>query len=335
MGERGIRTLYRKYSDTVILSLVMGAVFLLMWILNGNQFVRFDNFQSMAFQLPELGILSLAMMITMLTAGINLSIIASANLTGIIIALILTSGPMSETGGILSGLIVFLAIVAGLLTAALIGLLNGFLIAKVNVSPILATLGTMILLKGLAIVLTRGYVISGLPQPIRFIGNGLVLGIPMPMIIFILCAAFTAVVLNHTPLGVNIYMIGSNPTACYFAGVDNAKVLIRTYLMSGIFAGIAAIIMISRFNSAKADYGESYLLMTVLASVLGGTSAAGGFGKISGLVLALIILQFVSSGLNLLGVSSFLTIAIWGGILILVMVVNYLTAQYQQRRQTA
>lgn len=326
--------MYRKYSDTVILILVMAAVFLLMWALNGNHFVRFDNFQSMAFQLPELGILSLAMMITMLTAGINLSIIASANLTGIIIALILTSALTPATGGALSAVIIVLAVAAGLLTAALIGLLNGFLIARVNVSPILATLGTMILLKGLAIVLTRGYVISGLPQPIRFIGNGLVLGIPMPMIIFILCAAFTAVVLNHTPLGVNIYMIGSNPTACYFAGVDNAGVLLKTYLLSGIYSGIAAIIMISRFNSAKADYGESYLLMTVLASVLGGTSAAGGFGKISGLVLALIILQFVSSGLNLLGISAFLTIAIWGGILILVMVVNYLTAQYQQRRQT-
>jgi len=93
--------------------------------------------------------------------------------------------------------------------------------------------------------------------------------------------------------------------------------------------------MIARFNSAKADYGESYLLMTVLASVLGGTSAAGGFGRVSGLVLALVILQLVSSGLNLLRVSAFLTIAIWGLILILVMVVNHLTARYQERSSPA
>jgi simple sugar transport system permease protein len=312
----------------------MIGVFLLMWILNGQPFVRVGNFQSMAFQLPELGILSLAMMITMLTAGINLSIIASANLSGIITALILTQYLTPEASGAGSIGIIILAIGAGLLTATIIGLLNGLLIAKVEVSPILATLGTMILLNGVAIVLTKGYVISGFPEPVRFIGNGLVFGVPMPMIIFIVCALLMALILNQTRLGFNIYMLGSNPLACFFAGINNEGVLLKTYLISGLYSGIAAIIMISRFNSAKADYGESYLLMTVLASVLGGTSAAGGFGKVSGLVIALIILQIVSSGLNLLRVSNFLTIAIWGIILILVMVINYLTQQVQTRRQT-
>ncbi|MEW5961097.1 MAG: ABC transporter permease, partial [Chloroflexota bacterium] len=231
--------------------------------------------------------------------------------------------------------VIGLAMAAGLLTAAIIGLLNGVLIAKLEVSPILATLGTMILLNGVAIVLTKGYVISGFPEPIRFIGNGLVWGIPMPMIIFIVGAGVMALILNRTRLGINIYMLGSNPIACFFAGVNNSGILLKTYLISGLYSGVAAIVMISRFNSAKADYGESYLLMTVLASVMGGTSAAGGFGKVSGLVIALIILQIVSSGLNLLRVSNFLTIAIWGVILILVMVINYLSEQYQQRRQTA
>lgn len=325
----------RKFSETVILGLVMIGVFLLMWTLNGSSFVKIGNFQSMAFQLPELGILSLAMMITMLTAGINLSIIASANLTGIITALILTRFIGPETSGPAVWGIVGLAIGAGLLTAAITGLLNGVLVAKLEVSPILATLGTMILLNGVAIVLTRGYVISGLPDPIRFIGNGLVLGVPMPMVIFIICAIVMALILNRTRLGVNIYMLGSNPIACFFAGVNNSAVLLQTYLISGLYSGVAAIIMISRFNSAKADYGESYLLMTVLASVMGGISAAGGFGKVSGLIIALIILQIVSSGLNLLRVSNFLTLAIWGIILILVMVINYFNDLYQQRRRLA
>ncbi len=325
----------RKLSQSSILGLVMVGVFFLMWLLNGSAFVRPANLQSMAFQLPELGILSLAMMVTMLTAGINLSIIASANLSGIVTALILTQYIDPASTGPGSWLIILLAVGAGLLTALLIGLLNGVLIAKVEVSPILATLGTMILLNGVAIVLTRGYVISGFPGPIRFIGNGLALGIPMPMIIFIICAIAMTILLNQTQLGVNIYMIGSNPIATFFAGVNNTSVLIKTYLISGLYSGLAAIIMISRFNSAKADYGESYLLMTVLASVLGGTSAAGGFGKVSGLVLALVILQFVSSGLNLLRVSNFLTIAIWGIILIVVMMINYLSEQYQMKRQIA
>ncbi|RLC81278.1 MAG: ABC transporter permease [Chloroflexi bacterium] len=310
----------------------MIGILLLMWALNGSQFLRLGNFQSMAFQLPELGILSLAMMVTMLTAGINLSIIASANLTGIVTALILTRFVTPETTGAASFAIVILAVGAGLLTSAAIGLLNGFLIANVEVSPILATLGTMTLLNGVAIVMTKGYVISGFPEAIRFIGNGQILGIPVPMIVFIACAALMALLLTRTRMGVSVYMLGSNPTACHFSGINNASVLLKTYLVSGLYSGIAAIIMMSRFNSAKADYGESYLLMTVLASVLGGTSAAGGFGKVSGLVIALVILQIISSGLNLLRVSNFLTIAIWGGILILVMVINYVSEQYQKRR---
>ena len=316
----------------MILSIALISVILLMVGLGGTQFFRLGNIQTMAFQMPVLGILSLAMMVTMLTAGINLSIIASANLTSIIVALVLSHYITPEMSGAASSGIVLLAIAAGLIVSALIGLLNGFLIANLEVSPILATLGTMILLKGIAIVVTKGYVISGFPPLLLFLGNGQVFGIPMPMILFILCAATMGLLLNHTRLGVNIYMLGSNATACLFSGVNNRKVLIKTYLISGIYAGIAAIIMMSRFNSAKADYGESYLLMTVLAAVLGGTSAAGGFGKVSGLVIALLILQVVSNGLNLLRVNNFLTIAIWGIILILVMAANHLSKKAQLKR---
>lgn len=325
----------RKYSENLILILALLGIFVFMGVANGRQFFQVGNFQAMAFQLPELGILSLAMMITMLTAGINLSIIASANLTAIVAALIMSNLLGADATGGGAAVISLLAIGAGLMVAALIGMLNGYLIGWVEVSPILATLGTMILFKGVAIVLTKGYVISGFPPLILFLGNGKILGIPMPTIIFIICAVVMAVILNRSRLGMSIYMLGSNATACHFSGINNRRVLLRTYLISGVYSGIAAIIMMSRFNSAKADYGESYLLMTVLASVLGGTSAAGGFGKVSGLVIALVILQIVSNGLNLLRVNNFLTLAIWGMILILVMVANYYSAQYQQKRRAA
>lgn len=309
----------------------MGIIFILMSILSPGQFLRIENLQSMAFQLPELGLLSLAMMITMLTGGIDLSIIATANLTGIVTALILKGSVLPGTEATVPGTIILFAVLAGLFTALLIGFINGLLIAVVNVSPILATLGTMTLVKGMAIVITKGYVISGLPNVIRFIGNGVIIGFPVGAILFTICALVMALILNRTPFGFSVYMLGSNPTATYYSGVNNKLVLIKTYLISSLYAGFAALIMISRFNSAKAGYGESYLLVTILVSVLGGTSATGGFGKVSGLVLALIILQFVSSGLNLLRISSFLTIAIWGLIIILVMVVNYLGSKYRKR----
>jgi simple sugar transport system permease protein len=323
----------RRFSDLSVLLVALAGVVLLMWILNGSDFMNIGNLQSMAYQMPELGVLSLAMMITMLTAGINLSIIATANLSGIVVAYILTS-PISVASTGLGGIIlVIIAIAAGLLVAVAIGLLNGYLIAVLDISPILATLGTMIMVSGFSIVLTRGYVLSGFPPAFLAIGNGNLLGIPVPILIFFACAAGISIVLNRTALGTRIYLLGSNPTACFFSGVNNKAVLIRTYVLSGLLAGIAAIIMISRFNSAKADYGESYLLMTVLASVLGGVSAAGGFGRVSGLVVALIILQFISSGLNLMGVNNFLTIALWGSVLILVMIIQYLIGQYRQKRR--
>jgi ribose/xylose/arabinose/galactoside ABC-type transport system permease subunit len=312
-----------KISDTLILLVTFFLFIFVMVLLNGTQFFKIQNIQSMAFQMPELGILSLAMMIAMLTGGINLSIIASTNLSSIVIALVLSRllGADMATSGSVGNIL--LAIGAGLAVSAMIGLLNGFLIAYFEVSPILATLGTMILIKGISIVLTKGYVISGFPPMIGFIGNGKILGIPAPMIIFLIFAALMALILRKTPLGTHIHMLGSNATACHYSGVDTKKVLMKTYLISGLYTGIAACIMMSRFNSAKADYGESYLLMTVLASVLGGVSASGGFGKVSGLVIALLILQVVSNGLNLLRVNNFLTIAIWGGILIIVMIANY------------
>ncbi len=320
----------RALSENLILLLALLGITGLMAGLNGAQFFSARNIQSMAFQMPELGILAMAMMVTMLTGGINLSIIASANMTSIVIALLLTQflgSHMSEGG---SAGIVLLAIGAGLLVSLLIGVLNGFLVSTVEVSPILATLGTMILVKGVAIVLTKGYVISGFPPLIIYLGNGSLFGIPMPMVIFVLCAVVLTIILTQTCFGECIYMFGSNETACHYSGINNRKLLMKTYMISGLLAGIAAIVMMSRFNSAKADYGESYLLMTVLAAVLGGTSASGGFGKVSGLVVALLILQVVSNGLNLLRVNNFLTIAIWGIILILVMVVNCLSQEYQK-----
>ena len=294
-----------------------------------------ENFQSMAYQLPELGILTLAMMIAMLTSGINLSIIATANLSGIVMAMVLTKSVPPESALINSPWLVVLAILAGLLVAALVGLINGFLIAVLDISPILATLGMMIMLGGVSLVLTEGYVISGFSPALLSIGNKDIFGIPVPMLIFLACAGAMSVILNKTPLGTRIYLLGSNPVACFYSGVNNKAVLFRTYIISGIYSGIAAIIMISRFNSAKADYGESYLLLTVLAAVLGGVSAAGGFGKVSGLVLSLVILQIISSGLNLMGISNFLTLALWGIVLILVMVIKYIIENRAQKRWSA
>ena len=130
-------------------------------------------------------------------------------------------------------------------------------------------------------------------------------------------AALLWLLLERTTLGRSILLLGSNLQATRFSGVNTTRVLITVYVLSALMSWGAALLMMSMFNSAKAGYGESWLLVTILASVLGGINPDGGFGRVIGLVLALIVLQMLESGLNLLGVSSYLTMALWGGVLIL------------------
>jgi simple sugar transport system permease protein len=313
----------RTHRDLLGLAVVLCAVFLVMWALNPDRFVTPNNLRSMAFQLPEIGILTLGMMVAMLHGGINLSIVGLANLTGITIALVLHAiAPQATSGeaGWLSGL---LAVGAGLLASLLVGLLQGVLIGYAGVSAILATLGTMTLVNGACVLITHGSTLTGFPSSILVLGNGSLGPVPVPLLLFLISALLLSVLLRRTTFGFSIYMLGTNQEATKFAGINNRLVLLKVYLLSSLLASVAGLVMMGRFNSVKADYGESYLLITVLAAVLGGTSASGGFGKVLGVVLAVIMLQMIASGLNLLGVDPFFAIATWGAILLVVMALNH------------
>ncbi|WP_040977385.1 ABC transporter permease [Necropsobacter massiliensis] len=267
------------------------------------------NFQSMASQIPTLGILTLAMAITMLAGGINLSIIAGMNACALIIAYYVTQQD--------SFLYLLLGLFLSFLCAVIIGLFNGILIAKIRVSPILATLGTMTLINGLNILITNGSTIANFPQHILSI-NSIELGlIPLPIIIFLTLAFVMWLVLEKTTLGKSIYFIGNNEKATLYSGINTNKILILVYVISSILCVFAALIMISKLNSAKASYGDSYLLISILASVLGGVNPDGGKGKLVGIMIALVLLQMIESGLNMLGISSYITMILWGSLLIL------------------
>ncbi|MGI4801379.1 MAG: ABC transporter permease [Janthinobacterium lividum] len=302
------------------LLLLLAALLIVFGLMLGDRLFGGPALRSMAFQLPELGILSLAMMVPLLSGGLDLSIISTANLVALTIALIIKSTvPVDPGAAWLAWQAV--AILAGLGLAVLIGAINGLLIAYLEVSPILTTLGAMMLIKGIGIGLTHGGVLSGFPAPIVFLGNGSVAHVPVVMLLMVAVAAVMAVLLNRTPFGQTLHMLGSNEAATRYSGVDTRRMLVRVYVLSSLLAAIAGIVMMARFNSANAAYGESYLLVTILAAVLGGVSPSGGFGKVAGLVLALVILQLISTGFNLLNISQFLTVAIWGGTLIAVAAV--------------
>ncbi|QLB19073.1 ABC transporter permease [Mannheimia granulomatis] len=300
----------RKIDHTIFYLLALFTIAVIIFsLLIPEIFWSVSNFQSMASQIPILGILTLAMALPMLTGGINLSIIASMNACSLIIAYFIT-----QHNGI-SWLV--MSVILSLLCALVIGLLNGTLIAIIRVSPILATLGTMTLINGINILVTNGSTIANFPDSILNIGASTFLWIPTPILVFLVLAGLIWCFLEKTSIGKAIYFIGNNEKATYYSGINTKKVLILVYIISSVLCVFAAILMMSKLNSAKASYGDSYLLISILAAVLGGINPDGGKGKLIGIMLALILLQVIESGLNMLGISSYITMILWGSLLLL------------------
>ncbi|QRG68327.1 ABC transporter permease [Brevibacillus choshinensis] len=309
-------------AGTIRMSLIMLVVFALMAGISPGTFLSLDSFSSMAFQFPVFGIFALAMMLTMISGGIDLSIVGIANLTSIIAASVMVRlVPAGATAGE-SLLYMSLGVIAALVVGMACGLLNGFAVTKIGIPPILVTLGTMQLFMGLAIILTKGQAIVGLPDLYTAIGNGSLWIIPVPLLMFCLCIVGTYMLLGKQSFGMKLQMLGTNPTASLYAGVNNTGVLLGTYAISGILAAIAGLVIVAQTNSAKADYGTSYILQAILVAVMGGVDPKGGFGKVSGIVMAVLTLQFLSSGLNALHVGNFFKDFMWGIVLLLVMVIN-------------
>ena len=305
---------------TMLGALVVGAI-IVFGALAPSRFLSGDTLRAIAFQMPELGILSLAMMVPLMSGGLNLAIIATANLSALVMAAILTHLIQPSTPQPIIAAVVVLALFSGMLTSIVIGFLTGVIVAFFAVHPILVTLGIMTLVKGTAVLATSGTVIGGFPPAILFLGNGALFGIPVSMIVFVVCAAVVAVILSYSPFGVSIRLIGSNEKAARYSGVATEWVLVGVYVLSSLLCWIAALVMMARFNSASAGYAESYLLITILAAVLGGVDPFGGFGHVLGLFLSLVLLQVISTGFNLLGFSPYLTAAIWGATMILAIVI--------------
>ncbi|WP_377299709.1 ABC transporter permease [Rhizobium sp. SGZ-381] len=298
---------------------------MLIFGLAADNFLSFGTFGSVAFQLPELGLLTLAMLLPLLTGGINLSITFTANLSGLAAAWVLQAH-----GGADAPLSAFVfACVAALVTGAAAGALTGAAIAYTRAHPILVTLSMMIFLRGLGEFLTRGGDVSGFPAFVAPIGHGSFLGLPIPLLIFLVCVAVWHVLLTRSKLGFGLLMIGSNMDAADYSGLNTRKIVVLVYTLSGIMCAVAGIIMLARFNSVRVGHGESYLLITVLAAFLGGVNPFGGFGRVLPVFVALVVLQLLSSGLNLMGANQHLATALWGVLMIVVMAARTLASRYR------
>lgn len=313
----------KKNKETLGHLSIVCTVFILSAIFVPN-FFSVSTIHAMAFQMPELGLLTLAMILPILTGGFNLAITYTANLAGLLMAVILLKFT-SDTSSVTYIIFVFmLSFIFAMLLGFLLGAFTGGFIAYIGAHPILVTLGMMMLLRGVGVYLTKGGDVSGLPNVISWFGHGTILSIPVPMIIFLLVTLLMHILLTYTPLGINTYMSGSSEPATRYSGVDTKKLFVILYGISGLISAIAGMIMLARFNSVRTGHGESYILITVLACFLGGVNPYGGFGKTFSVLLALITLQIINTSLNTLlspyGNSQHLAMAIWGIFLIVIMI---------------
>ena len=231
-------------------------------------------------------------------------------------------------------LVLLAVLICSLVMGALCGVFTGTLIARIGIPAMVATLGASDIILGLAVGITNGSSVKELPPVLNEVVNYRLFGIiPSTTIIFAVCAGLIAFILNRTALGFKIYMIGSNKDAFKYSGMDNKKILTLTYMLSGMLASVSGLLMCGHFNSARSDFGKSYLTPSILICVLAGVNPNGGKGKMGGMVIAVIILQMLSSGFALFqNISDYYKNLIWGLVLILVMIINVVSERKKAKK---
>jgi simple sugar transport system permease protein len=280
----------------------------------------------MGFQLPEIGVLSMAMMVTMLIGGINLSVNATANLAAVVAGTFLVTFIPEEASPYLITLYIVGTVLVAILVGLITGIINGYLIGYIGAPPILATLATLAFFTGISTGFTKGRTVTGFPDQFQIIGSKTLAGIPIPFLIFLVVTIIVYILLDHTTFGFKARMMGSNETASKFSGIDNKSINMKIYIFSGIISSISGVLIMSRTMSAAYMYGTTtYVLLTILVAVLAGV--VPGFGNVFNVFITVLILQVLSTGPHMLLVSvhgsSFFKDFSWGVLLILIFVINY------------
>jgi rhamnose transport system permease protein len=284
-----------------------------------ERFLTIDNLLNQGRLMTEIGLIALPMTFVIITGGIDLSVGAIVGLSAIML------GYSWKT----FGFPLPLAILFSLLVGALAGFVNGLVITRIKVPPLIMTIATLALYRGLAEGVSEAHSVRGYPDWFYFLGQGSVLGVPTQLLVLVVLTIVAGVVLDRTTFGRTLYAIGSNETAARFSAlnVDRAKLII--YTLSGLASGLAAFVLVSRVTTTRMDMGLGYELDVIAAVVLGGASIFGGSGTIWGTAIGLAMIQLLKNGLALTGVKGDATIVVIGAALIL----SVLVASSLQRRR--
>lgn len=275
---------YKKYGLFVIL-----AIFIVVFSALNTQFLTPGNLLNILRQISMFGIVVVGYTMVMISGGCDMSVGGQLALCGMFAA----------TLNVTYGLPTFVAVILTLMLGALFGLINGLLMNVFNIMPLIVTLGTMLFFQGASYIISGGVAIFGLSDSFKFIGQGYLGFVPLPIVILL-----GYIVLHKTYFGRQIYAMGGNPEAARLAGVNIKKYRLAVFTITGILAAVAGIIMAARTGSAQPSAGASYPFDCMTAVVLGGVSFAGGSGSMLGAMMGVIIIGVLNNGMQLIGMDS-------------------------------
>lgn len=302
----------------LFLVLILGFFEIFAQIETGNSFLfRIYNLQSIAIAASQILLLALGLTLVIVAGHIDLSIGFTTGLSAVVMALVIRAlGPES------SWLIVITAMLVGVFAAVFVGLVNGWLVAHLNVPSFIGTLGTYGVARGAALIVAGGATVSIRSDEARFIGNGDLLGVPIPVVAAIVLSVICHYLLTHTKFGIHTYALGSNRASVERAGVDVNKLLIALFVISAVTAGIGGLIYTGRFSAGAANAGEPILLYAVAAVFIGGASLTGGQGTIIGTVIGAIIIAVIQFGLVFSGLPPYWQFVAVGLVIIVAVLVD-------------
>ncbi|MCY4465097.1 MAG: ABC transporter permease [Chloroflexi bacterium] len=277
-----------------------------------DKFLTVDNLLQQGRFMTEVGLIAIPMTYIIITGGIDLSVGSILGLTAIVLG-----WSWQELGFPLE-----LAIGAGILSGTLAGFVNGLFIVRVGVPPLIMTLATLALFRGLAEGISKARSARGYPEWFFELGQGEFLGIPTQLWLLIVAVVVFGIVLARTQLGRALYAIGNNETGARFSGLTVNRYLLLIYTFSGFMSGVAGYIFVSRVSTTRSDMGTGIELDVIAAVVLGGTSIFGGTGSVAGTMIGVVLIQLLKNGLALSGVTSDATIVVIGSVLIFAILVN-------------
>lgn len=268
-------------------------------------FMTYDNIMNIIRQISITAIIAVGSFLVIVTGGIDLSVGPLAALTGVVTATFIIS----------FGWPILLGILVGLIMGAAFGLVNGLMVTFGKLPPFIATLATMQIAKGLSFVISGGIPISGFPEGFGFIGRGHLGPFPWPVVFLFVIYIIMFDVIRRTKFGVYVFALGGNEQAAYLSGIQIKKNKLFVYMLGGLFAAIAGIILASRLNSGSPNVGANFVFDAVTAVVLGGTSMAGGEGKLSGVLIGSIFVGVLLNGMSLMNVDAYVQMVVQGVVL--------------------